>query len=236
MAISPRWRSAFLVACVCVLHAGQASAQVFEISSGGTPTISGALGGVVTGSSTGQTLSVAVNFGEVSPVNRSRIVKVVVPILIRASRPYQIRVSASANVAADSHAVQTTDIGFGIVDLRPFGVQPRGCTNHTARPPFANDPAVTVTADAAGRASYLSSLASLGGQAIVASGPAPGPAPAGNAGNTSGNNNPGNNNNGTNNGYVFDAVLAITPQFYSAGGFSAVILFTIEEGPTVPCS
>jgi hypothetical protein len=232
MAISPRWRPAFVVACMCMLPAGRASAQLLDISSGGTPTISGAQGGVVTGSGTGQTLSAAVNFGELSPVNRSRIVKVVVPILIRGSRPYQVRVSTSANVAADSHAVQTTDIGFGIVDLRPFGAQPRHCSTHAVRPPFDNDPAVTVGADPTGRASYVSSLASLGVQAIVVSGPAPGPAPPGNG--NGGNNN--QNNNGNNNGYLFNAVLAITPQFYSAGGFSAVILFTIEEGPAVPCS
>ena len=57
------------------------SAQALDISSGGQPTITGAVNGSVTGSaSVLNDLVVTVNFGEVSPLNPNAIVKVIVPI------------------------------------------------------------------------------------------------------------------------------------------------------------
>ncbi|HEY0100209.1 MAG TPA: hypothetical protein VGB76_14765, partial [Pyrinomonadaceae bacterium] len=47
-----------------------ASAQTYDLGGGGLPTITGALNGSVSGtSSTTQDLVVTVNFGEVSPLN-----------------------------------------------------------------------------------------------------------------------------------------------------------------------
>ena len=54
-------------------------AQTFDISSGGAPTITGAVGGSVTGSSSVlNNLLVTINFGEVSPSNTNSIVKITV--------------------------------------------------------------------------------------------------------------------------------------------------------------
>jgi hypothetical protein len=36
-------------------------------------------------------------------------------------------------------------------------------------------------------------------------------------------------------GYVFDAILTLTPQFFAAGVSSATLIFSISPGPNVPC-
>src|SRR5262245_35507588 len=86
-----------LVIVASFLAAAQTtSAQALDISSGGLPTITGAVSGSVTGSADVKTdLVVTINFGEVSPLNANSIVKVVVPIGIRSNQPYQVAVSMS---------------------------------------------------------------------------------------------------------------------------------------------
>src|SRR5262245_12631089 len=85
-----------LSALILLALAGKASAQALDISSGGLPTITGAVNGSVIGDATvlGD-LAVTVNFGEVSPLNTNSIVKVVVPIALRSNQPYQVAVSIS---------------------------------------------------------------------------------------------------------------------------------------------
>jgi len=39
----------------------------------------------------------------------------------------------------------------------------------------------------------------------------------------------------TNDAYIFDAIFAITPQYYAAGLSTASLTFTISSGPNVPC-
>ena len=208
--------------CVMVLAAaGEASAQNFDISSGGLPTITGAFGGSVTGSAeVGQSLAVAVNFGELSPANTSNIVKVVVPIAIQSTGPYQVAVSASGGFAGNLEALQSSDIGFGVNNLLRFGDSSNSCSNHVFRAPFNNDPATTVTLDANGRAAYPSSLANIAGSAVILSGPRLSKG----------------NINKKERGYTFDAIFAIRPQFYASGTFNTVITFTISAGPNVTCS
>ena len=208
--------------CALVLAAaGEASAQNFDISSGGLPTITGALDGSVTGSAeVGQSLAVIVNFGELSPVNASNIVKVVVPIAIQSTGPYQVAVSVSGGFAGNLLAVQSSDIGFGVNNLRRFGESTQNCSNNFFRAPFDNDPATTVTLNANGRAAYPSSLANIVGSAVILSGPRL---------------SKGNINN-KDRGYIFDAIFAIKPQFYASGIFNTVITFTISAGPNVTCN
>lgn len=200
------------------------SAQTLDISSGGLPTIAGALGGSVTGSaSVLNNLVVTINFGEISPANNNSLVKVVVPIAIRSNQPYQVAVTLAGLGNANPQALQASDVGFGANNMRALGANARVCTNssHIFYSPFGNDPAVTKTIAANGRATYQSTLANISVSTVILSGPRL----------TQGNNGVRNMNDG----YVFDAIFAITPQFFAAGASSATLTFTISAGPNAPC-
>jgi hypothetical protein len=202
-----------------------ASAQSFDIGGGDLPTMTGALGGSVSGtSSTTQDLVVTVNFGEVSPVNANNLVKVVVPIAIRSTNPYQVSVSLAGAFSGNLQAVQRSDIGFGVVNIRQMGNKSQDCTRsqHLFRSPFDDDPATSITLDANGRAAYPSSLSNIAaGSTVILSGPKL----------TKGS----ITKHEDDNGYIFDAILTIKPQFYATGAFSGTITFTISAGPNVQC-
>jgi len=204
--------------------AGPASAQTFDIGSGGVPTITGARGGSVTGTSDlTQDLVVTINFGEVSPINTNNLVKVVVPVGIRSTAPYQVSVSVVSTFNANPQAVQRSDIGFGVNNMQQMGSKSQDCTQspHLFRSPFNNDPSANVTLDANGRTAYPSSLLNITGSTVILSGPKL----------TKGSVTKHENDNG----YIFDAIFTIKPQFYVSGTFSATITFTISAGPNVPC-
>jgi hypothetical protein len=69
--------------------------------------------------------------------------------------------------------------------------------------------------------SYSSSLASFSGSTVILTGPE-----------LSKNNSAKRQ---LTDGYIFDAVLALTPQFFAAGVSSATLIFSISPGPNVPC-
>lgn len=209
-----------LIACV----APAISAQNFDISSGGQPTISGALSGSVIGSSSVlNNLAVTINFGELSPANSNSLVKVVVPIAIRGSQPYKIALTIAGLGNPNPQALQASDIGFGANNMHPMGSKSSICTNssHIFSSPFGNDPAVTKTIAANGRATYQSTLSNISVSTVILSGPEL--------------TRNGNNNRDTDDGYIFDAIFAITPQFYATGNSSATLTFTISSGPNAPC-
>src|ERR1043165_2600995 len=132
-----------LVAAVLFSAEKTSSAQALDISSGGQPTIAGAVGGSVTGSSNvTNDLVVTINFGEVSPLNQNANVKVVVPIAIRSNQPYQVAVSMSGLGNANAQALQASAIGFGVQNLRVLGGAGKICTQstHIFRSPFNDDP------------------------------------------------------------------------------------------------
>jgi hypothetical protein len=211
--------SCLLSLCAAV----ETRAQQFDIGGGGAPTITGALGGTVTGSSgLTQDLVVTINFGNVSPINSNNIVKVVVPVAIRSSAPYQVAVSMAGTFDPNLQAVQRSDIGFGVLNMRQLGNKSQDCNvPHLFRAPFNNDPAAMVTLDANGRAAYPSSLSNIVASTVILSGPRL----------TKG----ALTKHEADNGYVFDAVFAIKPQYYVTGTFSATITFTISSGPNVGC-
>ena len=199
--------------------------QTYDISSGGQPTITGALNGSVTGSSSVlDNLSVTLNFGEISPANTNSIVKVVVPIAIRSTQPYQVTVSLAGTGSANAQGVQTTDVGFGMNNFHSMGANARVCTasSHIFYSPFSNDPAATVTINASGRVSYQSTLANISGSTVIVSGPRLSQTAQA--------------RRNTDNGYSFDAIFVITPQFYASGSFSVTLTFNISSGPSVPCT
>jgi hypothetical protein len=223
--MKPRFLTyALLIAAVLFAAEQTSSAQALDISSGGQPTINGAVNGSVAGSaSVTSDLVVTINFGEVSPLNQNSIVKVVVPIAIRSNQPYQVAVSMSGLGNANAQALQASDIGFGVQNLRVLGGAGKICTQstHIFRSPFNDDPSSSATVAANGRVAYTSSLADLTGSTVILSGPQ-----------LSKNNSV---NRQQSDGYVFDAIFAVTPQFFATGISSATLIFTIAAGPNVPC-
>ncbi len=214
----------FLIVVTVLAVAQTASAQALDISSGGQPTITGSLNGSITGSaSVLDNLVVTVNFGEVSPANTNAIVTVVVPIALRSNQPYQVSVSSSGLNNANIQALQASDIGFGIQNIRRLGGAGQICTQstHVIRSPFDNDPAASATIGVNGRVTYPSSLASLSGSTVILTGPE-----------LSKNN---SSKRQQSDGYIFDAVFTLTPQFFAPGVSSATLIFTIAPGPNVPC-
>ena len=215
---------AFLTLLILLTVAQTISAQALDISSGGEPTITGALKGSVIGSaSVLNDLVVTVNFGEVSPLNTNAIVKVVVPIALRSNQPYQVSVSFSGLTNANAQALQQTDVGFGIQNIRRLGGAGQICTQstHVIQSPFDNDPATTATVGANGRVAYTSSLGNLSGPTVILSGPE-----------LSKNN---SSKRQQSDGYIFDAIFTVTPQFFAPGVSSATLIFSILPGPNVPC-
>ena len=212
-----------LLIILLLLGLGSAAAQALDISSGGAPTITGAVGGSVSGSSSVlNNLAVTVNFGEISPSNTNGVVKVTVPIGVRSSGPYKVQVTYSGSTNANTNALQKSDIGFGINNWHAMGSNSRVCTvsPHLIYSPFSNDPSSSITLNAAGRAQYVSDLADVTTNTTILSGPRL---------------SNGTNARETNDGYIFNAIFVVTPQFYAAGTTSATLTFTISTGPTVAC-
>lgn len=213
-----------LTALILIAAAQTISAQALDISSGGLPTITGAVGGSVTGSAlVTDDLVVTVNFGEVSPLNTNSIVKVIVPIALRSNQPYQVSVSVSGLNNGNAQALQASDIGFGLQNIRKLGGAGQDCnqSTHTIRSPFSNDPALNAAIGGTGRVTYPSSLFNIAGSTIILSGPV-----------LSKNNSAKRQQS---DGYVFDAIFTLTPQFFSAGVSSVTLIFSIAPGPNVPC-
>jgi hypothetical protein len=220
----PHLTYSLLTLLILVAAAQTTSAQALDISSGGLPTITGAVNGSVTGSSSVTTdLVVTINFGEVSPLNTNSIVKVVVPIAIRSNQPYQVAVSTTGPTNANAQGLQASDVGLGLQNMRLLGGAGQTCnqSTHIIRSPFNNDPATSATVGGNGRVAYPSSLGSLSGSTVILSGPE-----------LSKNN---SSKRQQSDGYVFDAIFAITPQFFVSGVSSATLIFSIAPGPNVPC-
>lgn len=215
-----------VLSCCLVFTATRPTlAAKYDIGSAGLPTITGSVGGSVTGSSTLlAALVVSVDFGDLSPVNTNSIVKVVVPIAMRTDSAYKVVVTISGTQSADANGIRFSDVGFGIQNLRSFGDQPTTCGgNSIIATPFNNDPSSSYTINGStGRAQYSSSLANTGTNTVVLNGPKL-------------SNNFGGS--GGNDGWAFDAILAVKPQFYTPGAMSAVTLtFTISAGTAFACT
>ncbi|MBF5043139.1 hypothetical protein FGE12_12140 [Aggregicoccus sp. 17bor-14] len=213
----------FLV--LCAAGALAAPSRDYDIGSAGQPTITGSLGGrvVVGDPSLLADLSVTVDLGELSPVNRNSIIKVVVPIAIRSDAAYQLEVDVSSGGTGTTlDSPQLSDVGFGIQNLQQMG-RAKKCAlaSHRIMAPFANDPAFTVSSGA-GRASFPSSLATVGTTAVIMQGPQL----------STGNINPRT----TDNGWRFDAVFALVPQFFAPGTSTVTLTFRISaSGTNWPC-
>lgn len=202
----------------------RAQQQGYDISSGGQPTVTGGLNASVTGSpDVTQNLSVTINFGEVSPANSNRVVKVVVPVAVGSIQPYEVTASAVTSFSGDARAMQATDIGFGVQNMRPLGNKSQMCTrsSHQLSTLFNNDPSSAATLGRDGRVAYPSTVSNVGGGAVLMTGPKL----------TQGT----GISRTTADGWAFDAVFVITPSFYAPGNFSVTLSFGIAPGPNVQC-
>lgn len=192
----------------------------FDIGSGGQPTLTGSLGGrVVFGDPNLLTdLSVTIDLGEISPINRNGVIRVEVPIAIRSNRDYQVEVSVtSGGTGTTPEAPQLADVGFGLQNVQLMGKGKRcAVASHRIAAPFNSDPALAVDLTG-GRARYPSSLASVGTRAVVLQGPEL----------SAGNIKP----RVSDNGWRFDAVFALVPQFFAPGTSWVTITFHISQAP-----
>jgi hypothetical protein len=230
-----------IILVVCLLVSGSLKPMLrnvaavpakFDIGSGGIPTMSGNLGGSVTANaSLLSDLVVTIDFGELSPLNQSGQVKIVVPVAIRSTAPYQVTVSVSPSgaLSGDANAVQLSDIGFGVRNLRSLGAHSTTCGGgSTIVNPFNNDPAQSATLNGStARATYPSTVRTLGASSVVLFGPT-----------LSIFTNVADFRRDVDNGWVFDAIFTIAPQYYSSGSFGPVVLtFNIGAAScTCPCN
>ena len=236
-----RRRLLIFISVICLLASGSlrpalrsagAVPNKFDIGSGGMPTMSGNLGGSVTANaSLLADLVVTINFGELSPLNQNSQVKVVVPVAVRSTAPYQVTVSVSPSgaLSSDPNAVQKTDIGFGIRNPRSLGAHSTSCgVNSTIVSPFNNDPAQSVSINGStARATYPSTVATIGASSTVLFGPT-----------LSIFTNVPDFKRDLDNGWVFDMIFTIAPGYYSSGSVGPVVLtFSIGAANcTCPCN
>lgn len=201
-------------------------AQNFDLSSGGLPTVTGSTSVNVTANPmTTQDLNVSINLGDVSPVNSSGTIKIVVPVAVRSIVPYQVSINSSGSFGANPRAFQAADIGFGAQNIRSMGVNSAPCTlsTHDFRNPFNNDPLNGISYDSNGRARYVSSVSDIGVSSVILSGPR-----------LSADSGPSVSRN-PDNGYIFDVIFVVKPQFYAPGNFNVNLTLSISDGPSVPC-
>ena len=217
---------------LCLVLAGSARAQqsndsgtvtltarvsgYVDISSGGPATLSGTLGGTITGNTNkGDRLTgVTINLGDVSPVNTNPVVLAVVPLRLRSNVGYTLTVSTTGFSSADPLAIQAADVGFGISNVRRTDAGVNTAGNDTPVAAALNNPSTTSDADTStprwdfgpGRslASYISGAPVLAGQRIMQV------VPASFVG-----------------GLTLDTYFAVRPQFFSPGSFSTTVTYTI---------
>lgn len=212
------WWGALLLASV-------AQAQNFQVRSDELPTITGALNGsVLVQGGTGQALQVTVNFGDVSPLNRNAIVRVMIPVLLRSESSYQLTASVpTSTMGGDPDGVRLGDIGLGLINVRRFA-NGRVCPQpHQVVPPFQTDPAQTVIKT--GRATYPATAATVQFPVVVMSGPRL----------STRNVNPGGGAPFLSDGWAVDLILTIVPQFFVPGTSSLTLLLSLSSGPNLPC-
>lgn len=176
---------------------------------GGEPNISGSLGGSVTKfSHTTKSLGLIANFGELSPINPNRLVKVVVPITIQSNFSYKLVINTV--IEGNSQVIKLSDIGFGIQNLYPVGALRD--SKPTIYSQFENDPTSIVNFNK-GRAKYQASLADVSYRDVILTGSA-----------TSKESFIANS---IERSWCFDAIFVITPQFYPPGQFNITFTFSL---------
>jgi len=216
-ALSPCFVAALAV-LLLPLHAPLVQAQSLKITSGGTATLSGNIGGGVTTQSGRDRLIVTVaGFGEVGPNNPSAYVCLRQPVMIRASVPSTVRVAVTAESFGPGPAqIGKQDIGVGFVNLAPSGPNADLSTT-TIVPTWASDPC-TAPKNPDGVPQFAGTLAGVGTTApgtaaIVSTGPI----------------SLRGSFNSESNAALVDLRLAIAPQAFRAGDFSLTLTLSLTS-------
>lgn len=187
-----------------------------DISSGGPATLTGTLGGTITGNTNkGDRLTgVTINLGDVSPVNTNPVVRAVVPLRLRSNVAYTLTVSTTGFSNADPLAIQAADVGFGIGNIQrtDSGVNVGGSDTPVAA--TLGDPSAGSDADtstprydyptAKSLGYYTTARPVLSGQRIMQV------VPASLVG-----------------GLTLDTYFSVKPQFFTPGSFSTTVTYTI---------
>jgi hypothetical protein len=205
-----------LIASAAVLLGETAPAQVIRVTSAGNATLTGSVGGGVTVQTpSNSALATVFNFGDVGPANGNNYVCFTQPLALRSDVRISLRMAVTAETfGAAAGDIKKTDIGLGIINLTDGGALATIATT-TIVPVFAADPCAAAK-NADGIPTYSATLGTLAtaapGTTVLSSTGALSTLPAFNI-------NP--------NRVLVDLRMAIAPQFYSAGNFSATVTVTI---------
>jgi hypothetical protein len=222
-------RATLILILICALFGGVApsafpgprEAPVQEKESGekiegklgilGHPMIQGSIGGSAAPIPEPNAFAVSFNFGELSPLNQNLVVRIAVTVTIHTSQRYQIRLSMTPPTISDPNAVQLSDVGVGIQNLRLLGA---GTCAGTIQSPWNNDPAAVMTINPATfRATYPTTLATIASSSpIVIRGPALPSA-----------------------GAAFDLVMVCAPQYYTPGTVNFTFTLALQAGSAFTC-
>lgn len=196
---------------------GTASAAV-KLTSGGNATLTGNVGGGITAQSAADAaLATVVNFGEVGPGNTNSYVCFSQPLFLRANAASTVSAAVTAeSFPGSSNAVQKSDIGIGFQNLAAGGANADISTTTITAAYNANPCAAPLNGD--GVPTYSAALSSLAtatpGTAVITS---TGPISL-----------RGSFNSPSNEADV-DLRLAMVPQSYDAGAFSATLTLTMTS-------
>ncbi len=188
-----------------------------KLTSGGAATLAGnTSGGVTAQSAADAALATVVDFGEVGPGNTNTYVCFTQPLFLRANAPSTVSAAVTAAVFAGGVGdIAKTDIGFGFQNLAAGGPNASIATT-TVNGAFNSDPcAAPVVAGVPTFSATLNSIATAApGTAVISS--------------TGAISMRGNFNSPSNEADV-DLKLAIVPQAFTIGTFSATVTLTITS-------
>ncbi len=197
---------------------GGAQPLLLRLSSGGNTSLAGSLGGAVLVQSPSDTvLQTVIHFGDVGPNNRNSYVCLTQPLFLRARIPSSLRAALTINSFGNGPGdLQTTDIGIGIQNLQASG-KLADISTTTVAAGFDADPCAAPK-DGDGVPTFSTTLSDLGVGA-------PGTTVIQSAGPIS----PRGGRNSQRNRVELTLRLAIAPQAFTAGNFSATLTLTLTS-------
>lgn len=188
-----------------------------EITSGGGVTLTGnSGGGITTNGVTNSPLAVAINLGELGPVNTNNFVTAQVPLKLRSNAPYVLSMIATVTSSGTTaNRIGASDVGFGLgtISRTGTGVNTTGAdTNATSGDPTlpangsinATTGRYEFTAVRSHLGAFTSTTTALNGAFIMNAVP-----------------------RSNNNGLTVPAFFAIKPQFFENGTTTISVTFTV---------
>jgi hypothetical protein len=175
------------------------------------PQITGAVGGGARGHViTPQAFTDTLSFGELSPINTNPVVRIARTCTANTGTGVtEIRLSVPTMTFADPDMLQYSDIGVGIQNVQRTG---GGCAG-VITPAYNMDPSTSYTINAAGRATYSASLASIAspsGVVVIKL--------------------------RSSSTIRFDVVFACVPSYYTPGSSSFTVTVALVSSSGSPCS